>query len=105
MRLKVLGVGISPVFTERMTFVDKQRIEFTHEPPPGVSEWAGAEGRYELSDVEGGTNLAIDLHLAVDMPLSRLATPVVTRTMQATMQMMGDRFTANLLRELDAQQR
>lgn len=101
-RLKVLGVGISPVFTERMTFDDKRRIDFTHEPPAGVTEWAGAEGHYELSDVEGGTHLAIELTLDVDLPLSRLAAPVVTRTMQTTMQMMGDRFSANLLRQLGA---
>ncbi|WP_130290689.1 hypothetical protein [Pseudonocardia sediminis] len=104
-RLKVLGVGISPVFTERMTFSEKQRISFTHDPPAGVTEWAGAEGHYELSDVDDGTHLAISLDLAVDLPLSKLATPVVTRTMQTTIQMMGDRFSANLLRELKAQQR
>lgn len=105
-RLKVLGVGISPVFTEKMTFRDGRRIEFTHDPPAGATEWAGAEGHYALSDVDGGgTRLEIDLNLAVDLPLSRLAAPVVTRTMQATMQMMGDRFSANLLRELEAQWR
>lgn len=104
-RLKVLGVGVSPVFTERMTFDEKRRIAFTHEPPPGVTEWAGAEGRYELSDVDGGTHLAIDLTLDVDLPLSRLASPVVTAAMQTTMQMMGDRFSANLLRQLKAKQR
>ncbi|MDN5917637.1 MAG: hypothetical protein L0I76_21500 [Pseudonocardia sp.] len=104
-RLKVLGIGISPVFTERMTFDEGRRIAFTHDPPTGVTEWAGAEGHYELSDVDGGTHLSIELTLHVDLPLSRLASPVVTRTMQATMQMMGDRFSANLLRQLKARQR
>lgn len=105
-QLKVLGVGISPVFTERMTFEDKRRIDFTHEPPPGVTEWAGAEGSYQLSDAEdGGTRLAIELSLDVELPLSRLAAPVVTAAMQTTMQMMGDRFSANLLRQLRARSR
>ena len=104
-QLKVLGIGIAPVFTERMTFDDKRRIGFTHEAPDGVVEWAGAEGHYELSDADGGTHLGIELSLDVDLPLSRLAAPVVTRTMQTTMTMMGERFSANLLRRLGADQR
>lgn len=107
-RLAVLGVGIKPVFTERMTFTEGKRIEFTHEPPPGRTEWAGAEGLYTLSDAEPGpdgrpaTVLEIALTMSVDLPLSRLAAPVVTRTMQATMDATGDRFGANLLRHLNA---
>lgn len=105
-RLAVLGVGIKPVFTERMVFdygTDVSRIDFTHEPPPGVTEWAGAEGHYTLRDVEGGgTLLEIGLRLDVDMPLSRLAAPVVERTMRQTMLMTGDRFSANLLKHLKA---
>ena len=109
--LAVLGVGIKPVFTERMTFTDGKRIEFTHAPPAGVTEWAGAEGHYALSDADPetdgapATHLEISLTLDVDMPLSRLASPVVTRTMRATMDMTGDRFAANLLRHLRARQR
>ncbi|MFP5069977.1 hypothetical protein ACLFMI_09965 [Pseudonocardia nantongensis] len=110
-QLAVLGVGIKPVFTERMTFSEGKRIEFTHEPPPGRTEWAGAEGHYTLADAEPGpdgrpgTVLDIALTLDVDMPLSRLAAPVVTRTMRATMDATGDRFAANLLRHLRAEQR
>src|SRR5690349_1470849 len=47
--LTVLGVGISPVFTELMRFDTGRRILYSHEPPPGVSEPAGADGSYELS--------------------------------------------------------
>jgi hypothetical protein len=110
-QLAVLGVGIKPVFTERMTFTEGKRIEFTHSPPAGVTEWAGAEGHYALADAEpdadGGpaTHLEISLTLDVDLPLSRLAAPVVTRTMRATMDATGDRFAANLLRHLHARER
>lgn len=101
--LKVLGIGISPVFTERMTFEQGKRIEYTHEPPPGVTETAGAEGAYELTDEPGGTLLAISLELAVDLPLPSMAGPAVRKVMEATMRAMGERFSANLLRHLDAQ--
>jgi hypothetical protein len=110
-RIAVLGVGIKPVFTERMTFVEGKRIEFTHAPPTGVTEWAGAEGYYALSDADPepdgspATHLEISLTVDVDMPLSRLAAPVVTRTMKATMDATGDRFGANLLRRLGARER
>lgn len=99
-KLSVLGVGISPVFTERMTFADDKRIDYTHEPPRGTTERTGAEGSYVLSDADGGTHLAISLTLEVDLPLSRLASPAVTLVMQGTMQRMGQRFSANLLRHL-----
>jgi len=103
--LSVLGVGISPVFTERMIFDDGDgdghRIDYTHEPPRGVVERTGAEGWYVLTDEPGGgTRLAISLELHVELPLSRLASPAVTTLMRATMQRMGDRFSANLLRHL-----
>ncbi|MCO1653693.1 SRPBCC family protein [Pseudonocardia humida] len=102
--LEVLGVGISPVFTERMRFTPQSRIDYTHEPPPGVVEQAGAEGCYELSDVPGGTRLTIRLALHVDLPLPRLAAPAVRRVMEATMRLMGDRFAANLLDHLRRQE-
>ncbi|MDT7710278.1 MAG: hypothetical protein QOG20_5885 [Pseudonocardiales bacterium] len=99
-KLSVLGVGISPVFTERMVFDEGRRIDYTHEPPKGVTERTGAEGSYMLSDVEGGTHLGISLTLDVDLPLPRLATPGVTAVMKETMARMGDRFSANLLQHL-----
>ncbi|WP_214402363.1 SRPBCC family protein [Pseudonocardia lacus] len=98
--IDVLGVGISPVFTERMRFTPESRIDYTHEPPPGVVEQAGAEGSYELSDAPAGTRLAIRLALHVELPLPRLAGPAVRRVMEATMRVMGDRFAANLLEHL-----
>lgn len=98
--ISVLGVGISTTFTERMRFDQKRRIDYTHEPPKGVTERTGVDGRYELCDVSGGTHLAISLTLHVELPLSKLATPVVTRAMKATMGRTGDRFSTNLLRHL-----
>lgn len=98
--LEVLGVGITPVFTERMRWQPEHRIDYTHEPPPGVSEQAGAEGWYLLSDVADGTRLEISLTLRVDLPLPKLAGPAVRGVMAATMRAMGDRFAANLLEHL-----
>jgi len=98
--LSVLGIGISPVFTERMIFDAEKRIDYTHEQPGGANERTGAEGSYVLSEVEGGTHLAISLTLDVDLPLPRLAGPAVRTVMQETMQRMGERFSANLLQHL-----
>lgn len=98
--LSVLGVGISPVFTERMTFDAEKRIDYTHEPPHGATERTGAEGSYVLTEVEGGTHLAISLTLGVDLPLSRLTSPAVSLVMHQTLQRMGQRFSVNLVRHL-----
>jgi carbon monoxide dehydrogenase subunit G len=99
-RISALGVGITPSFTERMSFVEGSRIEYSHEAPEGVSERAGAEGIYDLSDVEGGTRLKIKLTLQVELPLPRRLAPAVSRVMKGTMERTGDKFSANLLRHL-----
>lgn len=96
-KLPVLHVSIAPSFTERMTFEEGKRIEFTHDPPAGTKERAAAEGWYELHETDQGTELSIDLSLAVDLPLPRAAAPAVNRVMQRVMDGMGDRFAANLL--------
>ena len=101
-RIAVLGVGIGTAFTERMRFEQCRRIDYSHEPPKGIRERTGAEGSYELCEVKGGTHLAISLTLHVDLPLSKLASPVVTRVMKTTMQRTGDRFATNLLNHLGA---
>lgn len=99
-RIAALGVSISPAFTERMHFDENRRIEFTHEPPAGVTERTRAEGWYELTEVAGGTRLTISITLDVDLPLPRIAAPAVTRVMRTTMERTGHRFSANLLRHL-----
>jgi carbon monoxide dehydrogenase subunit G len=99
-KIAALGVSIKPAFTERMHFDEGRRIEYSHQPPPGVSERQGAEGYYELADVDGGTHLKISLTLQVELPLPARAAPAVNRVIEATMNRMGDRFSANLLAEL-----
>lgn len=100
LRISALGVNISPMFTERMRFDEGNRIDYTHEPPRGVTERTGADGYYILSDVEGGTRLQISLTLTVELPLPKLARAAVSKVMQETMERTGDRFSANLLRHL-----
>jgi carbon monoxide dehydrogenase subunit G len=102
MRISALGVSISPRFTEQMRFENGHLIEYSHQPPDGVTEWAGAEGRYELTDVEGGTKLHIRLGLCVDLPLPKATGPAVRRVMLTTMNRTGDRFSDNLLQHLGA---
>lgn len=103
-RLSVLGVDIATTCTERMRFDDERRIEFSHEPPERDAESVGVDGRYELSDVPEGTHLAITLTVHLELPLPRLAEPEITATMRSTMRRIGDRFSANLLRRLDARE-
>ena len=99
-RIPVLGVSISPSFTELMAFDAPQRITFTHAPPEGRHERAAAEGWYQLDEVEGGTHLHIRLTVTVELPLARAATPAVRKVMETVMGHTGDRFSANLLRHL-----
>lgn len=103
-RLSVLGVGVGSEFTEQMIFDEGRSIRYTHVPPPEKTERTGAEGWYELSDVEGGTHLSISLTLNVELPLPRASRAVVQRVMAETMQRTGDRFAANLYRHLGLEQ-
>ncbi|MEX1178809.1 MAG: hypothetical protein WEB09_10135 [Nitriliruptor sp.] len=95
-----LGTKVAPCFTVRMDFEEAERIDFVHEPPPGHKERAGADGLYTLTPVEGGTHLAVDMTVHVDLPLPAMSRPAVTRVMDATMARMGDRFAQNLCRHL-----
>jgi carbon monoxide dehydrogenase subunit G len=99
-RVAVLGVSFSPCFTEKMTFEAPHRIEYTHAPPKGRVERTGAEGWYELTEVDGGTRLRISLTLTVELPLARAARPAVTGVMKAVMMRTGEKFARNLLAEL-----
>jgi carbon monoxide dehydrogenase subunit G len=104
-RVGVLGASITPSFTERMVLDAPRSIAYTHAPPPGRHERTGAEGRYELTEVPGGTRLDIRLTLTVELPLSRAARPAVQRVMHAAMMRTGDRFGSNLLHHLEGSQR
>jgi carbon monoxide dehydrogenase subunit G len=100
MRISALGVGVSPVFTERMRFSPVQRIDYRHEPPAGSHEYAGVEGCYRLTAVPGGTRLYAEMTMCVELPLPRAAAPAVQAVMRGTMARTRDRFSANLLRHL-----
>lgn len=102
MKIAALGVSIVPSFTERMEFTEQSRIVYTHEPPTGRHERAGAEGTYDLSDLDGGTHLAISLKLTVELPLPKVSARAVEKVMTSTISRTGDKFSANLLRHLDA---
>ncbi len=98
-RIPVLGVSVAPSFTERMTFDEPRRIEFKHDPE-SAQEKAGVEGTYELEEVDGGTRLAIDIDICVDLPLPGVARGAVERAMRGVIAAMGRRFASNLLRHL-----
>lgn len=102
-RFEALGVAVAPCFTVSMTFDEPSRIAFRHDPPPGVEERAGADGHYELREVEGGTVLDIDLTMHVELPLPRAMRGVVEAVFARTTQAHGDRFFANLLAHLGAE--
>ena len=104
-RVNVLGIVIDPTFTERMTFDEGRRIDYRHEPPAGVTEWAGAEGWYTLADADQGTHLSISLTLFVDLPLARFATPAVQSVMRSAMAVTGSRFAGNLEHHLGVRRR
>ena len=102
--LKVLGVGIAPSFTERMTFDEPDRIEFHHDPPDGTTEKSAVEGWYELSEVEGGTKLVTSLEITLDLPLPKASGRAVKATMNGVIAQMGERFSKNLLAHLGAEE-
>lgn len=104
-RIPVLGVSVAPAFTEKMTFEPEERIEFTHAPPNGKPERAAVAGWYKLEDHEDGTFLAVRLEVCADLPLPKMASRSVNGVMTRVMTRMGDRFSANLLRKLNAQQK
>ncbi|MGJ9421552.1 SRPBCC family protein [Aeromicrobium sp. CF3.5] len=98
--IEVLSERLVPTFTEKMTFDEGSRIEFTHDPPAGSSERAGVEGRYDLVDVDGGTQVSIRLEISVDLPLPKMTSPAVTTAMKAVIASMGNGFAKRLNAEL-----
>lgn len=102
-RIPVLGKSFSFVFTERMTFDEPHRIEFTHDPDAGIGrETAGVEGWYALSPVPGGTHLETSMDISVDLPFPGVTRPAVSAAMKAVVGLMGQRFSSNLLHHLGA---
>jgi carbon monoxide dehydrogenase subunit G len=104
--IDVLGLKVAPAFTEKMVFTEPDRIEFHHDPPAGTTERSGVEGWYDLRpERRGGTFLATDLTISLDLPLPRAAAPAVRATMKKVIDTMGDRFSRNLLNHLGTTQR
>lgn len=101
-KVPVLGRTYSFTFRERMTFDEPHRIEFTHDPAPGTTEAAGVEGWYALSPRGGHTHLETSLAITVDLPVPGLLRPAVTTAMKGVLALMGQRFSAHLLRHLHA---
>lgn len=96
--ISALGISVAPSFTERMTFVEGERIDFKPDPP---DQRAGAVGTYVLSDEgDGATRLAIDIAITADLPLPRAARRAVEKVMATTMTKTGDRFARNLYQRL-----
>jgi carbon monoxide dehydrogenase subunit G len=99
--LSIMGARVQPSFTEVMSLEDGRRIAFEHRPPPGTSERGGANGTYLLEDLPGGgTHLAVDITLQVDLPLPGISRHAVQAVMASMMARTGDKFAANLLAHL-----
>lgn len=102
--LSVLGVGVSPAFTEQMTYDEPRRIEFRHDPPAGATERSAVEGWYELEEVDEGTRLTTSLEITLDLPLPKVSGRAVKATMGTVIDQMGERFSKNLLAHLGAEE-
>jgi carbon monoxide dehydrogenase subunit G len=99
--ISALGMHVEPSFTEYMSFEEGRRITFEHRPPPGNTERAGAKGTYTLADrLDGGTHLAVDITLHVELPLPAVSRRLVERVMESMMARTGDRFAGNLYARL-----
>ncbi len=102
-RVPVLGKSFSFTFTERMTFDEPHRIEFTHDPGAGHGEEnAGVEGWYRLSPQDNGTCLETSMAISVELPFPGVTRPAVTTAMKGVVALMGQRFSHNLLEHLGA---
>lgn len=98
--VQVLGRPFHPCFTERMTFDEPTRIDYTHAPPDGTHERTGVEGTYRIADQAGETHLSIELTVHADLPLPRASGPAVRAAMRAVMGTMGAGFERSFRREL-----
>jgi carbon monoxide dehydrogenase subunit G len=106
--LDVLGLKVAPAFTERMVFAEPDRIQFSHDPPAGAREKAGAEGWYQLAPADGhdlATRLVTELEITLELPLPKAAGRAVRATMRKVIDTMGDRFSQNLLDHLGIEER
>lgn len=102
-KVPVLGKSFSFSFTERMTFDEPHRIDFTHDPAAGHGdETAGVEGWYVLEPRSAGTHLETSLTISVELPFPGVTRPAVSAAMKGVVTLMGQRFSQNLLHHLGA---
>jgi carbon monoxide dehydrogenase subunit G len=95
--ISALGARVAPSFTEHMSFDDGRRLAYSHRPPPGKNERAGAKGTYTLADLpDGGTHLAVDLTLHIELPLPTVSRRAVEGVMATMMARTGQKFASNL---------
>ena len=97
--IPVMSATVAPTFTEVMTFDEPSRIDFVHDPEQ-TDEKAGVDGRYVLKEAGQGTDLGIELSIAVELPFPKVARPAVHTAMRAVIASMGARFSHNLVRHL-----
>lgn len=99
--ISALGVEVAPAFTERMEFSPRRSIKFSHDPPEGTTERAGADGIYTLTPLSAHrTRLHIDITLHVDLPLPSLSRRAVEKIMASTMVRTGNVFAERLYARL-----
>lgn len=98
-RIPVMSATITPTFTEVMTFEERSRIGFAHDPEK-TAERTGVEGTYLLTPDGSGTHVAIDLEIWCDLPLPRISRLAVETVMHGVVAGMGKRFASNMLRHL-----
>ena len=98
-RIPLLGSMVSPSFTEVMSFDEPSQIDFVHDPER-TDEKAGVDGRYVLKEARQGTDVSIELSIAVELPFPKLARAAVHAAMRAVIATMGSRFSHNLVRHL-----
>lgn len=102
--LSVLGVGVAPAFTERMSYDEPRRIDFRHDPPAGATERSAVEGWYELAEHAAGTRLTTSLEITLDLPLPKVSGRAVRAAMNTVIAQMGERFSRDLLAHLGAEE-
>ena len=103
-RVPLPGHRFDLVMTEEMEFTPQRRIDFSH-GPLGHGSRAGARGHYLLEPLDGATRLSIELTVTAQLPLPGLARGAVEPAMHRVLTQMGNRFAANMLRELSQRQR
>jgi carbon monoxide dehydrogenase subunit G len=98
-RIPVLGKSIGSTFTEVMTFEEPTRIGFAHDKEK-PDEQTEVHGEYRLAESGTGTQVSIDIEVAVELPFPRAMRRPVERTIATVMAGMGKVFARNLLRHL-----